>query len=98
MNRKSEYAINFANWDYSVRYPKPSGESDEPLSMADMKEPQVNKTTDPFSWSLDANGQITAHIIPKVTFGIVFDSSAISNAAASAPKILRLPNTNNGAD
>jgi chitinase len=73
-----------------VRYPKPSGESDEPMSMADMKEPQVNKKTDPFSWSLDAYGQITTHIIPKVTFGIVFDSAAISNAAVSALKLFRL--------
>jgi chitinase len=66
-----------------VRYPTPSGESDKPLSMADMKEPQVNNKTDPFSWSLDASGQITAHIIPKVTLGIVFDSAALANAAVS---------------
>ncbi|KAF5852879.1 hypothetical protein GGP41_008338 [Bipolaris sorokiniana] len=77
----TKYAVNFGNWDYAMRYPTPQGESDTPTKTGDLKEPQISNSTDPFSWTLDANGQITAHIIPKVTFGIVFDNSAISNAA-----------------
>jgi chitinase len=77
----SSYTVNFAKWDYSMRYPVPSGQTDAPEKMGDYEEPKVDKSQEPFEWDLDASGQLTAHIIPKVTFGIVFDSSAISNAA-----------------
>lgn len=58
----AEYAVNFGNWDYAMRYPTPSDESDEPTRTGDLKEPQIKNSTDPFSWTLDANGQITAHM------------------------------------
>jgi chitinase len=77
----SSYKVNFAKWDYSMRYPVPQGEQEGPEKMSDYSEPQVEKSADPFQWDLDAKGQLTVHIIPKVTFGIVFDNSAISNAA-----------------
>jgi chitinase len=77
----SSYTVNFAKWDYSMRYPVPIGQNDAPEKMGDYEEPRIDKTQEPFEWDLDASGQLTAHIIPKVTFGIVFDSSAISNAA-----------------
>ncbi|ORY01574.1 hypothetical protein BCR34DRAFT_592200 [Clohesyomyces aquaticus] len=76
-----DFRVNFANWDYAKRYPVPSGKKAGPEEMGDHDEATVDTQSDPFNWDLDAEGQPTAHIIPKVTFGIVFDSSAISNAA-----------------
>lgn len=65
-----------------MRYPVPSGKKDGPEEMSGPpKEPKVEKSHQPFKWDMDAKGSLTAHVIPKVTFGIVFDSSAISNAA-----------------
>jgi chitinase len=55
--------------------------TDEPEKISDYSEPSVDKSADPFQWDLDAKGQLTVHLIPKVIFGIVFDNSAISNAA-----------------
>ncbi|KAF2733512.1 hypothetical protein EJ04DRAFT_468282 [Polyplosphaeria fusca] len=81
LHMTSSYTVNFAKWDYSMRYPVPKDETDKPAKMGDYKTPTVDHTGDPFKWDLDANGQLTAHITPKVTLGIVFDSSAISNAA-----------------
>lgn len=85
---KADYAVKFAKWNYSMRFPVPSGVDDTPKSEDKMTEPKVNNTnTDPTtssdsgSWEVDAYGQLVAHITPQVTFGIVFDSSKISNAA-----------------
>lgn len=71
-----------------MRFPVSSEVDDTPKSEDTMTEPKVNNTnTDPTtssdggSWEVDANGQLVAHTIPHVTFGIVFDSSKISNAA-----------------
>ncbi|ORY04392.1 hypothetical protein BCR34DRAFT_572769 [Clohesyomyces aquaticus] len=86
LQMKADYGVNLANWDYSMRFPVPEGESLDPKKEADISEPKVNKTNDdPYCeggcWEVDAKGQLVAHITPKVTFGIVFDSSRISNAA-----------------
>lgn len=62
LNSNTKYAVNFGNWDYAMRYPTPQGESDTPTKTGDLKEPQISNSTDPFSWTLDANGQITAHM------------------------------------
>lgn len=64
-----------------MRYPVPKGVTDEPEKMSDYSKPSVKKTASPFQWDLDAKGQLTVHLIPKVTFGVVFDNSAIPNAA-----------------
>jgi chitinase len=77
----SSYTVNFAKWDYSMRYPVPEDKDEEPAEEDGAPaKPQVEKSRE-FKWDMDAKGSLTAHIIPKVTFGIVFDSSAISNAA-----------------
>ena len=76
----SSYTVNFAKWDYSMRYPIPDNHEDAPTKEANYADPKVEKEKN-FKWDMDAKGSLTAHVIPKVTFGIVFDSSAISNAA-----------------
>lgn len=46
---KANYGVNFASWDYSMRYPVPSGETEDPGKESDMAEPKVNDTNnDPF--------------------------------------------------
>ncbi|OAK93414.1 hypothetical protein IQ06DRAFT_236443, partial [Phaeosphaeriaceae sp. SRC1lsM3a] len=88
LQMKADYGVNLANWDYSMRFPPPAGEDDKPRSESDMSNPKVNETNshpeideDGGSWQVDANGQLVAHMSPMVTFGVVFDSSKISNAA-----------------
>lgn len=80
LHMTSSYSVNFAKWDYSMRYPVPDSKVDKPVEEDKLSEPKVEKSKQ-FNWDMDASGSLTAHIIPKVTFGIVFDSSAISNAA-----------------
>ncbi|RYN58904.1 hypothetical protein AA0114_g1804 [Alternaria tenuissima] len=75
------YEMEMPGWDYSMRYPIPDGEDDKPDEETTKKDVSGSGVHDQFTWDLDASGKVTAHIIPKVTFGIVFDSSAISNAA-----------------
>ncbi|KAJ6287495.1 hypothetical protein J3E71DRAFT_358329 [Bipolaris maydis] len=75
------YEMKFPGWDYSMRYPIADGEDDKPDEETPKKDVSGSGVHDKFTWDLDASGKVTAHIIPKVTFGIVFDSSAISNAA-----------------
>jgi hypothetical protein len=43
-------------------YPIPSDEKDEPAKQGDLDEPLVTRNNTPFEWSLDANGQIVAHM------------------------------------
>lgn len=62
--------VNVASWDYSQRYPAPKGDEDfeEPGSKAPEK-PKFG-TTD---WQVTATGMLAFHLIPMVTFGVVFD-------------------------
>lgn len=64
-----------------MRYPVPPNEDDKPKAEEDPVTPKIPEPQRSFAWDMNAQGQITAHIIPKVTFGIVFDSSKISNGA-----------------
>ena len=77
------YEMEMPGWDYSMRYPIPDGEDDKPDEETTKKDVSGSGVHDQFTWDLDASGKVTVHIIPKVTFGIVFHSSAISNAAVS---------------
>lgn len=60
--RNADYSVSFAKWDYSLRYPVPSGEKGDPEPEGDYDEPQAKKNNDPFQWHVDANGQIVAHM------------------------------------
>ncbi|KAH6671469.1 hypothetical protein B0J14DRAFT_565139 [Halenospora varia] len=69
---QTTYTVDLAKWDFSQRYPAPSG---------GVPTKEEDKPTEPFSWDLDVNGEIVTHIIPKVTLSVVFDSSKVANAA-----------------
>jgi chitinase len=67
LQMKADYGVNFAKWDYSMRYPIPDGEDDKPDKGGDFSEPKVNNTNkDPTSeggsWEVDAKGQLVAHM------------------------------------
>ncbi|KAM7184016.1 glycoside hydrolase [Rhypophila sp. PSN 637] len=62
--------VDVASWDYSQRYPAPSGNDfdDNPPDKLSTK-PKIAKT----DWQLTATGLLAFHLIPMVTFGVVFD-------------------------
>lgn len=62
MCRNADYSVSFAKWDYSMRYPVPSGEKDDPESEGDYEDPKTKSNHEPFQWHVDANGQLVAHL------------------------------------
>ncbi|KAM7209977.1 glycoside hydrolase [Rhypophila decipiens] len=62
--------VEVESWDYSQRYPAPSGNDfdDNPPDKPTTK-PRIAKT----DWQLTATGLLAFHLIPMVTFGVVFD-------------------------
>ena len=45
-----------------MRYPVPSGEDDAPDEETPRKETKSGGSHDGFTWDLDAEGQVTAHM------------------------------------
>ncbi|OAL43395.1 hypothetical protein IQ07DRAFT_593170 [Pyrenochaeta sp. DS3sAY3a] len=81
MMLNATYEVGYPNFDYSMRYPIPDGEKDEPNAEETPAEPLIPTPETQFGWDMRVDGQVTARVIPKVTFGIVFDSSAVANGA-----------------
>ncbi|OAL02539.1 hypothetical protein IQ06DRAFT_375330 [Phaeosphaeriaceae sp. SRC1lsM3a] len=77
------YEVGYPNFDYSMRYPVPAGEVDEPKAEETPTTPKMPEASKSFGWDMNANDQITARVIPKVTFGIVFDSDSVANGAVN---------------
>ncbi|KAK3337685.1 glycosyl hydrolases family 18-domain-containing protein [Cercophora scortea] len=66
-----------AKWDSQLTFPDP-GRDEDPKDLHDPVQDgtqEVGKTT--VDWSVDARGQITAHVKPTVSFGIEFNSKFI---------------------
>lgn len=87
MFRLAEYKIPIKSWDYAQFYPPKDGEipaEDTPdmvKGVADTSaEPSDLSKDDPYKWDITAQGQIVAHLIPKVTFGIEFDNDYLASA------------------
>lgn len=62
LGSNATYRMDFPGWDYSMRYPVPIGEDDKPAEESKMQEPKADSLPTPFTWAIDAQGQITAHI------------------------------------
>lgn len=69
-----EAAVTLANWDTQVSFPDPGTSSE--YDPQDLRTPE--DTTQPgdasFDWSVQAEGQITAHLKPQASFGITWGS------------------------
>lgn len=69
-----EAAVTLADWDTQVSFPDPGTSSD--YDPQDLQTPV--DTTQPgdasFDWSVQAEGQITAHLKPQASFGITWGS------------------------
>jgi chitinase len=67
LQMKADYGVNFAKWDYSMRYPLPQGADPEPNKEGDFTTPKVNTTNEKPEceggcWQVDAKGQLVAHM------------------------------------
>ncbi|KAH7304437.1 hypothetical protein B0I35DRAFT_495191, partial [Stachybotrys elegans] len=84
---KARVDFSVAEWDYSQRYPALADEFDDPTNI-DPNKPKFstsdNNGSGPmtFSWEVNADGIIQLHLIPMVTFGVVFDPSLELPSAA----------------
>lgn len=67
-----------------MRYPVASGESDQPEAEETPESATMDKNHDPFSWDVDANGQLTAHMC--VTF-FSCTQGTFANSFCSTPQV-----------
>lgn len=79
LSGKFQAHVTIAKWDTQLGFPE-LDTGDDP---ADVKgDPSTDGTQEigkpTIDWSIDANGQITAHIKPTVSFGIEFNDKFIS--------------------
>lgn len=70
--------VTIAKWDTQLGFPELDADDDP----QDIKDPSTDGTqkigTPSIDWSVDANGQITAHVKPVISFGIDWNSKFIS--------------------
>lgn len=66
-----EAAVTLASWEIQQTYPQNDEHPPQALDQPDREAKTVGKPT--FDASVSANGEITIHLKPTVTFGIVFD-------------------------
>lgn len=56
------YEVGYPNFDYSMRYPVPAGEVDEPKAEETPTTPKMPEASKSFGWDMNANDQITARV------------------------------------
>ncbi|KAK6341165.1 hypothetical protein TWF696_008251 [Orbilia brochopaga] len=82
LHAEAEVKMSLAKWDYTQQYP---GRGDGPPKQAAMpkgdepQNPGIGKDVN-LKWDVGADGQIVAHITPKVTVGIEFKLDALASA------------------
>lgn len=62
MYSSTTYSVGLANWDFSQRYPAPGGSTPTESESSTEPEPMVDKSFDPITWDLSAEGDITTHM------------------------------------
>ncbi|TFK66092.1 hypothetical protein BDN72DRAFT_162975 [Pluteus cervinus] len=68
-----ESQVNIVNWDTQQTYPQANAEF-EPQALEDPDRDGTQVLGTPsFDYSVSARGQVTAHLLPTITFGIDFD-------------------------
>ncbi|KAI0971243.1 carbohydrate-binding module family 18 [Xylaria arbuscula] len=65
-----EAAVNITSWDTQLSFPD-QGPDYNPKNLKDSK-PTTQTGKPDFDWSVEASGQITAHVKPLVSFGITW--------------------------
>ncbi|OTA92708.1 glycoside hydrolase family 18 protein [Hypoxylon sp. CO27-5] len=65
-----EAAVKVASWDTRITFPD-QGSDYNPKNLKD-PDPTTQSGKPTFDWSVEANGQITAHVKPLVSFGITW--------------------------
>jgi chitinase len=95
-------SVDIANWDTLMTFPDQSPEYN-PHNLADPSA-QTNPYEPKIDWSVKANGQITAHVKPKLSFGITWgsafqvgDCSVDLVADGSVTAYIKAEASNNGA-
>ncbi|KAI0865410.1 hypothetical protein F4860DRAFT_307737 [Xylaria cubensis] len=68
-----EASVKLAKWDTRITFPD-QGSDYDPKSLNDDTNPDTQAGKTDFDWSVEASGQITAHVKPQVSFGITWGS------------------------
>lgn len=69
-----EAAVTLADWDTQVSFPDPGTSSDYDPQDLKTAEDKTQPGDASFDWSVQAEGQITAHLKPQASFGITWGS------------------------
>jgi chitinase len=77
-----ESQVNLAKWDTQITLPD-QGTDENPQSLQDPDRDGTQEIGNPtFNYSVTANGQITAHVKPTITFGLDFNSNFLNVGSA----------------
>ncbi|KAH8882031.1 hypothetical protein GQ53DRAFT_589853, partial [Thozetella sp. PMI_491] len=75
---KFQAHVTLAKWDTQLGFPELDSD-DDPQDITDPNTDGTQEIGKPtIDWSIDANGQITAHVKPTISFGIEFNTKFIS--------------------
>ena len=78
LSGKFQAHVTLAKWDTQLGFPELDSD-DDPQDITDPNTDGTQEIGKPaIDWSIDANGQITAHIKPTISFGIEFNRAFIS--------------------
>ncbi|KAH8812331.1 family 18 glycosyl hydrolase [Xylogone sp. PMI_703] len=74
--------LEIAKWDYKQTYPATAGTSPQDNAPEELSSAPWAPLSNPptITWDVTANGQIVAHIIPRLELGIIFASDYLGDA------------------
>ncbi|KAK3933773.1 putative glycosyl hydrolases family 18 protein [Diplogelasinospora grovesii] len=78
LSGKFQAHVTIAKWDTQLGFPELDSD-DDPQDITDPNADGTQEIGKPtIDWSIDANGQITAHVKPTISFGIEFNQKFIN--------------------